>query len=165
MMKDPHVLAAAAEANLAEFMAWQIKYRAVPFAEYARGTATPEDVLRSAALLYPRFVEIEGAVVREEAYQPENWRQWRERGGPFASAAMVNHVHVDYYLNGEGAHQPKLEDTLGELLAFFWQLAADHQFPGAGVKVEYDGDVINVTQPDQLERERKRGPLAKWWNG
>ena len=151
-MRDIYELLPDAEPGLEEFLQWQIQHQpTADFRAYARATGTAEELFRAAAVLYPRFVEVEGAVVLAEQYEPDNWRTWRdELQDPFRAAAMVNHVHLDGLLWGDFAGYRRLEHPLGELVAFFWQLAVDRQFPEAGVEVTYDGDVVSVTQPGRL---------------
>ena len=151
-MRDIYELVPDAEPGLEGFLRWQIEHQpTADFRAYARATATAEDVFRAAAVLYPRFIEVDGAVVLAEQYDPENWRTWRaEIDDPFRAAAMVNHVHLDALLWGDYAGYSRLGQPLGELIAFFWQLAADRQFPGAGVEVAYDGDVVAVAQPGRF---------------
>lgn len=87
---------------------------------------------------------VEGNVVLSDHYTEENWFAWREKLDPKDTANMVNHVHIEDYLSSDYQGVQKIEDGLGELLAFFWQLAVNHQLPNNRVLVEYDGDVINI---------------------
>ena len=57
---------------------------------------------------------------------------------------MVNHVHIEDLLRNPSDNARKLEDGLGELVAFFWQMAVDRQFPETNVSVEYQDGVINI---------------------
>jgi hypothetical protein len=59
---------------------------------------------------------------------------------------MVNHTHVTDLLCADFERAAALEDAVGEVLAFFWKMAVDRQFPEEGVVVKYDGDVIQIHQ-------------------
>jgi hypothetical protein len=49
-----------------------------------------------ARLYWPRFVEVDGYVLLEEHYTPENLAEWRERRPDSRSAIedVINHVHL-----------------------------------------------------------------------
>lgn len=100
--------------------------------------------------------KVEGVVVRADQYDHDNWERWRENLDPIDAAAMVNRVHVTDLLYADYDRASELEDSVGPMLAFYWQLAVDSQFPDDAVKVEYNGDVINtfqrrVGQPDATQ--------------
>ena len=116
------------------------------FQDFAEATAGAEDILKYGALLYPTYIKVEGVVVRSDNYEADNWRQWRERLDPVEAAAMVNHVHVTDLLYADYERACLLEDSVGSMLAFYWQLAVDKQFPDDAVQVEYNGDVISTFQ-------------------
>ena len=60
------------------------------------------------------------------------------------SANMINYVHIEDYLPNDYHGIQKLEDGLGDLLAFFWGMAVKNRFPNNIVNIECDGDVINI---------------------
>ena len=147
--KDPYALIKDAEIHLDEFIQWQIEYYITGnFRDFAESTGRAQDVFKYAALLYPRFILVEGCVVLSDHYHKENWEEWRKTHGRFQTAAAVNHVHVEDYLRADYEGTSALEKELGALLAFFWQMAANQQFPDTPVKIEYDGEVIHIFQED-----------------
>ncbi len=146
-MKDPYETIRDAEENLEDFIRWQVESQPTNnFFEFAQVTGKAEDVFKYAAILYPRFIKVEGAIVLANHYSEDNWREWRKSRDSLNTARMVNHVHVEDFLPSDRQGTDKLEKWLGKLLAFFWQLAVDHQFPGAKVQVEFDGEVIDIFQ-------------------
>ncbi|MCB0323043.1 MAG: hypothetical protein KDD69_05695 [Bdellovibrionales bacterium] len=146
-MKDIRALFLDVQEHLEQYIQWQIDHKpSLDVDAFAREVSTAEDVFRVSLLLYPRFIEVEGAVVLAEHYEEENWKAWREKLEVFETARMVNHVHVEDFLCRDYQGCTNTCDSLGSLLAHFWQLAVNDQFPKAGVVVEYDGDVINISQ-------------------
>ncbi len=146
-MKDLYQIIQEAEVNLEEFIKYQVDFGVTSdFRGFAAWAGKAEEVFKYAAILYPKFIKVEGAVVLEEHYTEENWRAWRKERDPISAAAIINHVHIEDYLNRDYAGTQKLEEQLGELLAFFWKMAVDEQFPNDKVVVEYNGDVINIYQ-------------------
>ncbi len=86
-------------------------------------------------------------------YSEENWKQWRKTHSPINAARIVNHVHIRDYFPHDRKGVEKLERGLGELMAFFWQMAVNVQFPGGKVQVEFDGDVIDIFQKAPILEE------------
>jgi len=144
-MKDIYDLVKEHEANLSDFLNWQVEYKPTKdFRNYAELTAKAQDVFKYAAILYPKFILVENMVVLSDHYSKSNWSKWREKQNAKDTANIVNHVHIEDYLSNDYQGTQVIEDGLGDLLAFFWQLSVHHQFPKKEVKVEYDGDVINI---------------------
>jgi hypothetical protein len=138
-MRDIGQVVSEVEIFMDDFLEWQIERGAThDFPGYALHTAKAEDVLKYAAILYPRFIEVEGAVLLADHYTPEGWASWRKNHGVFESANVINHVHVwDEFGHGPGG--PGLVGAVGGVLASFWQMAVDRQFPHANVVVWFDG--------------------------
>jgi len=147
-MKDIYQLVQEHEINLEDFLNWQIEHRVSnDFRGFAEQTAKAQDVFKYAAILYPKFILIENTVVLSDHYSEENWAEWREKCGAKDTANIVNHVHIDDYLSSDYQATQAIENGLGELLVFFWQLAVNHQFPEHHIVVEYDGNEINILNP------------------
>jgi len=144
-MKDIYELVQEHEAKLEDFLNWQIEHGPTnDFRNYAELNSNAESVFKYAAILYPKFIEVEDNIVLADHYSDENWEAWRKKLDSRDAANIVNHVHLEDYLTNDYQGVQKIEAGLGELLAFFWQLAVKHQFPSYKVMVEYNGDVINV---------------------
>lgn len=146
-MNDPHKIVSAVEGELALFKQYlQSKPSLADFGAYAEFTARAEELLKYGTLLYPKFRRVDGVVVLERHYQPENWAEWRKTLQPVDAAAMVNHTHVSDFLYADYECVTNLEDAVGEMLAFFWKSAVDRQFPEDRVLVHYEDGVIHVHQ-------------------
>ncbi len=142
--KDPHTIAMEAEESLEDFIQWQIDYEPTDnFEQYAEVTVSLSEMIKSSVLFYPRFVEIEGVIVLKSHFSDENWKSWREKLSPKDAANIINHIHIEH-LFGHDPNQSKLEDLIGKLLSFYYQLAVKHQFPNHNVKVNFDGDVLHI---------------------
>ena len=64
---------------------------------------------------------------------------------------MVSHTHVeDLFGHRNDTDIPGFLDEIGQLLAFFWQQAANQQFPNTRVRVTYKDGIIFTTQPHLL---------------
>jgi hypothetical protein len=152
-MNDPHGIVRAVEDELISLRQYRSSSPPMPdFGAFAQHTAKAEDVLKYGTLLYPKFMKVDGVVVLARHYTPENWAQWRETHAAVDAAAMVNHTHVTDFLYADYERAAALEDAVGEMIAFFWKLAVDQQFPEDRVTVEYDGDVIQVHQQRRTGR-------------
>ncbi|MCW8932635.1 MAG: hypothetical protein OQL19_20670 [Gammaproteobacteria bacterium] len=144
-MKDIYDLVQENEENLNDFLDWQIEFKPTDdFRSFAENTAKAQDVFKYAAILYPKLILVENVVVLSDHYTKENWNDWRKKLSPKEAANIINHTHIEDYLPNDYQGTQKIEDGLGNLLAFFWQLSANHQFPDKNIEVEYDGDVINI---------------------
>jgi hypothetical protein len=97
-----------------------------------------------AELFWPRFIEVDGYVLRASQYDPDNLTAWRERHPTNRSAVedVINHVHLEdlYGGNQKGA---KLT-AAGQNLAGAWRHALAAQFPGRPIRVELD-DSVDMT--------------------
>jgi len=144
-LKDIYQLVQENEENLEDFMNWQVEHGPTNnFRYFAELNAKAQEVFKYAAVLYPEFILVEGNVVLSDHYTEDNWSKWREKLNPKDTANIVNHVHIEDYLSSDYQGVQKIEDGLGDLLAFFWQLAVNHQYPNKKVLVEFNGDVINI---------------------
>lgn len=89
-MKDPYQIIDEAEDNLEAFTKWQIDYGVSKnYRLIAESIGKAADVFTYAAILYPKFIKVEGAVVIEEHYTDENWKAARERADPHTAAALT----------------------------------------------------------------------------
>lgn len=143
-MNRPYEIIREAEIHLDEFIEYQIEFGPTNdygrIARYSTGSAT---VLKCAAILYPTYILVEDQVVLKNKYSDENWRAWRERLNARDSANLLNHVHINDFLLGND-YKWELNDRLGEMLAFFWQMAVKHQFPNHNVTVEYVDGIVDT---------------------
>ena len=147
MLKEPFDITREVEEYLLKFISWQIEFTPTNnYLQFARATSSAEDVFKYAAILYPKFINIEGVVILEDHYTKKNWEQWRQTHSPLEAARVVNHVHIEDFLPNNPQMGTELEKGFGELLTFFWQMAVDVQFPKEKIEVEFDGAVIDIVQ-------------------
>lgn len=110
--------------------------------------AKASDVFRVASILHPKFVNINGTIVRETEYIRHHEPQDISR----RQAALINHEHVTDLIQ----HDELLAgyvDEVGRIIAFFWKRAVEHQFPREGVNVEYNSEdgAVYVWQSNEGE--------------
>jgi len=97
---------------------------------------------RTAALLWPDWVEVEGCVLRREVADVENVRRWLATGGASVQRTewALNHVHL-YDEVEEGWEEPQelLDQRLqavAERLAAAWRASLAAAFPSRTFHVE-----------------------------
>ena len=155
MTNNPYELFGNVEEHLLEFIDWQIKFTSTnDYHQFARDTGKVEDVFKYALILYPHFIKIEGAVVLVDHYTKSNWTQWRKTHSVLATARVVNHVHPEDYLPNDRQIDAEFVRGLGELLAFFWQIAVNTQFPEENVQIKFDGNVIDIFQENIISSQK-----------
>jgi hypothetical protein len=143
-MKNPIEIIKENEEHIEDFISWQVETEpCYDLSNIARSTTKAAEIFKSAAILYPEFILVEDQVVLASNYSEENWKAWREKHDARHSANLVNHTHVEDLLPNEAPVVP-LERGLGELLSFFWLLAAKYQFPDKTLTASFDGCVINL---------------------
>ncbi len=143
-MNRPYEIIRESEVHLEEFIEYQIEFGPTnDYGRIARYNTSAATVLKCAAILYPTFMLVEDQVVLKDHYSDENWRMWRERLGARDAANLINHVHIEGFLRGED-NNPQLEHSLGEMIAFFWQMAVKNQFPCHNVTVKYSGYIVDT---------------------
>ncbi len=146
-MKKPFQIFDEAKSEIEPFLQWQNTSSPSTFSDYAQATSKAVEVFQYAAIFYPKFIRVEGFIVVAEHYSEANWRASRERLDARHTAQITNHVHLEDFLYGDCVEVLRLQEHLSEIIAFFWQMAVDNQFPDDNVRVEYNGDVINIYQP------------------
>lgn len=100
---------------------------------------------RTAGLLWPDWVEVEGCVIRREVADVETVRRWMTTEGASVERTewAVNHVHL-YDEIEEGWEEPQqlLDERLvavAERLAAAWRASLAAAFPSRKVHVEVAG--------------------------
>ena len=78
-MKDVYQIVKENEANLDEFMGWQIEHGPTnDFRSFAELNTKAQDVFKYAVVLYPEFILVEDCVLLKDHYTEENWKDWRK---------------------------------------------------------------------------------------
>ncbi|MFT2718437.1 hypothetical protein ACMT4L_00410 [Deinococcus sp. A31D244] len=105
------------------------------------------------AILWPRFIEFEEHVIREDRFDPENFRHWQESTGQNRQAveSVLNHVHI-YDLLPSNAEAPlEAYEYLAQVLLRTWKAALGEQHPTRQFEFHY------ATEPDDY------GPTVYVW--
>jgi hypothetical protein len=89
-------------------------------------------------VFWPRFVRVDGLVLRE-GYSPDALRSCRRHGAdPWAVEALINHLHIaDLHCNGEPATEGQLR-YLGRLLKEVHEAKLARDFPDLRFTVEFN---------------------------
>lgn len=111
---------------------------------------TPGQAIAYANLFWPKFVEHEGCVLRDEAFEIESFNTWMQStdGNRREVEAVINHVHILDIFGNEAA-TPTLDQVLclGRFLKATWEAKLKLEFPGKAVKVSFpeepEPDLIN----------------------
>ncbi len=112
---------------------------------------------RAAALMWPRWVEVSGCVLREEVADAEAVADWLARpdGSVQETESVLNHVHlyrqVDYWDEPDELLDERLMDV-AERIAAAWSASLREAFPGRAFSVE-------VASP-----EEDYGPTIYCWS-
>ncbi|MGW7350185.1 hypothetical protein [Streptomyces sp. NPDC054784] len=97
-----------------------------------------------ARLFRPRFVEVSGCVVWEQAYEPANFRSWCEElaGDRTSVERVLNQVRLWQFVEvAEGdPEEERAVRVLAEAVAAGWRSALEADFPGRS----FDGGVVET---------------------
>jgi len=91
-----------------------------------------------ARLLWPRFVEYRGAVIREEAFNAVFFDQWWTKfsGDIAAIESMVNHLHLwDVFAQCDDEASFEIMDNLLPIIRSCWSAALAEAFPNRRFEV------------------------------
>jgi hypothetical protein len=91
-------------------------------------------------VFWPRFVRVEGLVLRE-GYSPEALRSCQRAGaGPGAVEALMNHLHIaDLHCNQAPPAEAQLR-YLGRLLKEIYEAKLARDFPDLGFTVSFNDE-------------------------
>ena len=111
------------------------------FAEYALTQIEGDAIPNYATLLYKKYIEIEGVLLWADHYDPKQWSAWRSNSSVIDAANVLNHKHL------QNEWDEKLVPVNGAVIAFFWNICLESQFPGRDARVIFDGgDIISLKQ-------------------
>ncbi|HEY6020950.1 MAG TPA: hypothetical protein VIY48_13925 [Candidatus Paceibacterota bacterium] len=113
---------------------------------------TPGQAIAYANLFWPKFVEHDGCILRDEAFDIDNFNTWMQstNGNRRAVEAVINHVHIlDIF--GDQAATPTLEQVLclGQFLRATWEAKLRLEFPSSEITVSFPED----PEPDLINYE------------
>lgn len=103
-------------------------------------------------IIWPRFVEVDGHVLREDAYDPDTLSHWRESTNENRQAveSVINHLHMYDLFKSDDAPLETFE-YVAQVMLRTWKAALAEQFPDKHFEVRY------VTEPDDY------GPTIYVW--
>ncbi|MET8724680.1 hypothetical protein [Streptomyces misionensis] len=100
----------------------------------------------------PRFVEVEGCVLWDRVYEPDNFRTWHERlrGDATSIEAMLNRFRLALYIDiPEDPDSEAAAHALAEEIARSWHSCLHDAFPDRSFHVTAteaeDGPVVSFT--------------------
>ena len=109
--------------------------------EYFYEGISSAGLLRAGRLLWPRWVELRGCVLREEVADPEGVDRWlaQPEGSVQQTEWVLNHVHLyDVVEEGWGEPEELFDERLmdvAERLAAAWRASLREAFPGRAFAV------------------------------
>ena len=99
-------------------------------------------------LFWPEFIGVEGCVLLESRYSPENFRLWSDHFGGDCTGieSIINHLHLyDLCLNDPNFAETKLPELeeLARTLLKCWECALKEAFPDKRFRFDF------ATEPDE----------------
>jgi hypothetical protein len=101
-----------------------------------------------AEVLWPRFLEHQGCVIREGAFSEEGFTSWLKecKGDQTSVEAVMNHVHIrDLFAftgDPEKDGSKPLIRYVGNLLKNVWAAKLAMDFPDRRIKVEFEDEEL-----------------------
>jgi hypothetical protein len=131
--------------ELAEFSAFRERNPGFRLSEYAWLKLTPDVLVSTISLLWPRFIVHDGGYFFEDCFSQEVFEQWMARfaGDIRETERMMNHRHVRDLIQDQSGLSEQLIRFIGEALVCFWRAAITSQFPNVSVVVTSEWDAEN----------------------
>ncbi len=131
--------------ELGDFSAFRERNPGFMLSEYAWLKLTPDVLVSTISVLWPKFIVHNGGCFFENGFSTEVFDQWMARlGGDIHEAErMMNHRHVRDLIQDQSGLSERLLRYLGEALICFWQAAINSQFPDLSVVVTSEWDAEN----------------------
>lgn len=150
--------------ELRDFLAFRERNPDFKLSEYAWFKLTPDILVSTMSLLWPRFILHDGRCFFEDSFSQEVFGQWMSQfGGDIREVQrMMNHRHVHGMIQEESRLSERLVRYIGEMLVCFWQAAANAQFPDLLIVVtsEWDvenNDVVVSVYQNETGKDKKHG--------
>jgi hypothetical protein len=119
---------------LPRFDLWRQDFGGAPTLwDYASQKGGMTLAIAFASLFWPKLIEVDGCVLLAERYDPETFRQWRDKLGDKREAIerTVNHIHLWDLFDPESDEVPDEQvRVLATTIAHTWRCALNQQFPG-----------------------------------
>jgi hypothetical protein len=131
--------------DLTDFLAFRERNPGFKLSEYAWLKLTPDVLVSTISLFWPRFIVHDGGCFFEDSFSQDVFRQWMAHfGGDIHEAErMMNHRHVRDLIQDQSGLSERLIRFVGEALVCFWQAAIKSQFPNFSVVVTSEWDAEN----------------------
>jgi hypothetical protein len=110
--------------------------------EYAWYKLTPDLLISTMAILWPKLIMRNGGVFFEEGFSEEVFHKWLAHfnGDVHEAERLMNHQHVRDLIQSENRLPDSVIRYLGEALVCFWQAAINSQFPNLSIVVKSNWD-------------------------
>lgn len=112
------------------------------YLDFASSRLSLRDWLAVSRLFRPRFVEVEGCVLWDRAYEPENFRSWyaEVEGSATAIESVLNRARLWQYIEINGEEDEKAIQALARDVEFFWRASLAGAFPDR----EFEVSIIDI---------------------
>jgi hypothetical protein len=121
-------------------------------------------------LVWPRFIELNGLVIRDQPGVRDSFDQWQKRHGEesWRIESVMNHVHLYDFVGDDytDTELPTLERTALRIQAS-WRVALIHEFPDRTFEVTYAtepdeyGPTVSFHQPPPSDSQRFSAAAAR----
>lgn len=144
--------------DLKQFSDFRVHNPGIKLSAYAWMTLTPDLLVATMDLLWPRFVRVDRRVYFADGFSSDNLRDWLSQldGDHRAAQMMMNHRHVGAIVLLKEDASAELIQFIGSTISHFWRASIRHQFPDVIPIVcsEWEKDdpydvIVNVYQ-DQI---------------
>ncbi|MEU9011372.1 hypothetical protein AB0D12_16635 [Streptomyces sp. NPDC048479] len=102
-------------------------------------------------VFFPQFVEVEGCVLWDRVYDPDNFRIWREelKGDVSSIEATLNQFRLWQYIEIDDDESQRRAFELAREIATSWRNCLERSFPRRSFDVQatdtVDGPVVSFT--------------------
>jgi hypothetical protein len=100
----------------------------------------------------PRFVEVDGCVLWDRAYDPDNFRRWYNelKGDVAAIESTLNQFRLEFYIDFASNPEARTNAVdLAHAIAAAWRFSLDREFPQKDFDVRAtdteDGPIVSFT--------------------
>ena len=131
--------------ELKDYLAFRATNPGFRLSEYAWHKLTPDLLVSTIAILWPKFVMHHGGVFFEEGFSEEAFQKWMAHfdGDVHKAERLMNHQHVRDLIHSENRLSDSVVRYLGAALVCFWEAAINSQFPNLSVVVTSEWDAEN----------------------
>jgi hypothetical protein len=140
--------------NLKDYLTFRDRNSGFTLSGYAWLKLTPDVLVATISILWPKFIMHSGGCFIEESFSQEIFGQWMVHCGGNINEVerIMNHRHVRQLIQDQDELTERLIRFIGEAVVCFWEAAIHSQFPNLSIVVtsEWDAEdndvVISVSQ-------------------